>query len=507
MLIIEKNICQEDYVKISAMPDWAQPAFKGMTQLNRVQSKVYETALLKPDNLLLCAPTGSGKDIVAVLTILQQIALYRNPYNGYIDHTAYKILYMAHSEAVVVKLVRMLRKTFEDYSIKVGEISEDPSLTWVQIEESQIMVTTPEKWDTITRKIQNHRTYTEQLKLIVIDDCRFLSDNRGCVLESIMTRTIMHTKNCIRLVGFSAAFPNYVDVARFLHVDVKNGIFTFDDCYRHVPITQRCIGVRGTTEIEMNRVCCEKVMSVVGKHPVIVFVQSMEEIVKTARAIIDVAVTNDTISSFLKEDSASCEILCTRTDLVNSSDLKHLLQYGFAIHHSSMTRTDQQLVEDLFANGHVQVLVSDKSFAWGVNLSAHTVIIKGTQIYNPEKGVWTELSPLDVMQMLGRAGRPQYDSYAEGIILTGHNELKYYLSLMKQELPIESQFNSKLADQLNAEIVLGTVQNVTEACLWVRHSYMYDCMLTDPSSYGLGPDVLAKDIENNIEDLVSMLLL
>ena len=40
-------------------------------------------------------------------------------------------------------------------------------------------------------------------------------------------------------------------------------------------------------------------------------------------------------------------------------------------------------------------------------------------MYNPEKGAWGELSPLDVMQMFGRAGRPQYDSFGEGIIITG----------------------------------------------------------------------------------------
>ena len=65
------------------------------------------------------------------------------------------------------------------------------------------------------------------------------------------------------------------------------------------------------------------------------------------------------------------------------------------------------------------MLVSTATLAWGVNLPAHTVIIKGTQVYNPEKGAWGELSPLDVMQMFGRAGRPQYDSQGEGIIITG----------------------------------------------------------------------------------------
>ena len=62
--------------------------------------------------------------------------------------------------------------------------------------------------------------------------------------------------------------------------------------------------------------------------------------------------------------------------------------------------------------------------------------------------------------MLGRAGRPQYDTKGEGILITSHGELQYYLSLLNQQLPIESQMVCKLADMLNAEIVLGNVQNV-----------------------------------------------
>lgn len=62
--------------------------------------------------------------------------------------------------------------------------------------------------------------------------------------------------------------------------------------------------------------------------------------------------------------------------------------------------------------------------------------------------------------MLGRAGRPQYDTKGEGILITSHGELQYYLSLLNQQLPIESQMVGKLPDMLNAEIVLGNVQNV-----------------------------------------------
>ena len=504
----------EKLVKISDMPEWAQPAFKGMTQLNRVQSKVYETALFNADNILLCAPTGAGKTNVAVLTILQQIGLHMNEDRS-INHNDYKIVYVAPMKALVAEVVGNLSNRLQDYGVKVRELSGDQTLTRQQIEETQIIVTTPEKWDIITRK-SGDRTYTQLVKLLIIDEIHLLHDNRGPVLESIVARTVRQietTKDHIRLVGLSATLPNYLDVALFLRVDHNKGLFHFDNSYRPVPLSQQYIGVMVRKPLQrfqlMNDICYEKVMAVAGKHQVLIFVHSRKETAKTARAIRDTALANDTLSRFLKEDSASREILHTHTDLVKSNDLKDLVPYGFAIHHAGLNRTDRQLVEDLFADGHIQVLVSTATLAWGVNLPAHTVIIKGTQIYNPEKGAWTELSPLDVMQMLGRAGRPQYDSYGEGIIITGHSELQYYLSLMNQQLPIESQFVSKLADQLNAEIVLGTVQNAREACSWLGYTYLYVRMIRNPTLYGLEADVLKRDVtlEERRADLVSFVFL
>ncbi|MCL7047252.1 hypothetical protein MKW94_014479 [Papaver nudicaule] len=499
----------EELIKISVMPDWAQPAFGGMTQLNRIQSKVYETALFTAENLLLCAPTGAGKTNVAMLTILQQIALHRNP-DGSFDHSKYKIVYVAPMKALVAEIVGNLSNRLKNYNVNVKELSGDQSLTRQQIDDTQIIVTTPEKWDIITRK-SGDRTYTQLVRLVIIDEIHLLHDNRGPVLESIVARTVRlieTTKEHIRLVGLSATLPNYEDVAIFLRVDLKKGLFHFDNSYRPCPLAQQYIGITVKKPLQrfqlMNDVCYEKVMATAGKSQVLIFVHSRKETAKTAKAIKDTALANDTISRFLKEDSASREILREQIEFVKSNDLKELLPYGFAIHHAGMSRADRDIVEEIFAEGHVQVLVSTATLAWGVNLPAHTVIIKGTQIYNPEKGAWTELSPLDVMQMLGRAGRPQYDTYGEGIIITGHSELQYYLSLMNAQLPIESQFVSKLADQLNAEIVLGTVQNAKEACNWLGYTYLYIRMLRNPTLYGLAADVLDRDgtLEERRADLI-----
>ena len=87
--------------------------------------------------------------------------------------------------------------------------------------------------------------------------------------------------------------------------------------------------------------------------------------------------------------------------------------------------------------------------------------------------------------MMGRAGRPQYDTLGEGIIITSHSELQYYLSLNNQQLPIESQMISALADQLNAEVVLGTVSSLKEAANWLSYTYLYIRMRRNPELYGL----------------------
>uniref|UniRef100_A0A8R7V0V4 RNA helicase n=2 Tax=Triticum urartu TaxID=4572 RepID=A0A8R7V0V4_TRIUA len=485
----------ERIVKISDMPEWARPAFAGMTQLNRVQSKVYDTALYKPDNILLCAPTGAGKTNVAVLTILQQIGLHMK--DGEFDNTKYKIVYVAPMKALVAEVVGNLSARLKEYNVTVSE-SGDQNLTKQQIDETQIIVITPEKWDIVTRK-SSDRIYTQMVKLLIIDEIHLLHDNRGPVLESIVSRTVRQietTKEHIRLVGLSATLPNYEDIAVFLRFR-SDGLFHFDNSYRPCPLAQQYIGITAKKPLQrfqlMNEICYEKVMAAAGKHQVLIFVHSRKETAQTARAIRDTALANDVLPRFLKDDSASQEILCAHAELVKSSDLKDLLPYGFAIHHAGLARVDRELVEKLFVDKHIQVLISTATLAWGVNLPAHTVIIKGTQIYNSEKGAWTELSPLDVMQMLGRAGRPQYDTHGEGIILTSHSELQYYLSLMNQQLPIESQFISKLADQLNAEIVLGTIQNAQVACSWLGYTYLYIRMLRNPTLYGLPEDIMERD--------------
>jgi replicative superfamily II helicase len=138
-----------------------------------------------------------------------------------------------------------------------------------------------------------------------------------------------------------------------------------------------------------------------------------------------------------------------------------------------MLRPDRKLSEELFREGHIKVLVSTSTLAWGVNLPAYCVMIKGTKIYNMSSGVFEDVGVFDVQQIFGRAGRPQYDSEGEAIILTENKVVDNYVKMMQNKENIESHLEAGLSEAINAEIAAGAITNVSEGIQWIKKSYYY----------------------------------
>lgn len=498
----------EQLIKISQIESFAQPAFQGMTHLNRVQSQVYQTAFKSDRNILVCAPTSSGKTVCALLTMMRAIGKYTNR-DGSIRANEFKIIYVAPMRSLVQEMVGNFSKRLAPYNMTVSELTGDHQLTKEQIDASQVIVCTPEKLDVQMRKGMD-RSYTQLIKLIIFDEVHLLHDERGPVIEAIVARLLRNieaTQESVRIVGLSATLPNYKDVAAFLRVDLKEegpdrSLFFFDNSYRPVHLAQEFIGITEKKALKryqlMNELVYLKVKKIISEKrgaQVLIFVHSRKETAKTARTLLDMFIEQDTIGMLLQGNDKSTAILKASSEAkeLKNQHLKDFLPYGFAIHHAGMTRPDRVLVEDLFGERHIKVLVSTATLAWGVNLPSHAVIIKGTQIYNPDKGRWTELGALDVLQMLGRAGRPQFDTSGIGILITQHSELQFYLSLMNQQLPVESQLVAKLPDILNAEIVSGNCQNIKEAANWLGYTYLYIRMLRSPQTYSISHEELAQD--------------
>jgi activating signal cointegrator complex subunit 3 len=494
----------EARVPISEFPPWARKCFAGIAQLNRLQSRLYESAFLSGENLLVAAPTGAGKTNVALMTVLREIGRHLID-DDTVDRDSFKIIYIAPMKALAAEMVRSFQKRLAPLGVRVAELTGDMQLTRAEIAETQMIVTTPEKWDVITRKSSDD-ALTSLVRLLIIDEVHLLHEERGAVLEVLVSRTLRQvesSQSLIRIVGLSATLPNYRDVARFLRVRGGDGggLYFFDDTFRPVPLEQRYIGARGANAAALRKqqeeLCYEKlVASVRAGHQCMVFVHSRKNTGRLAEVLLELAEKKSEASLFARPGVApGAPLHRSEVSKVKSAQLRGLLPRGFGIHNAGLLRPDRRVVETLFENGHLSVLVSTATLAWGVNLPAHTVIICGTQLYDASQGRFVELGMLDVQQIFGRAGRPQFDTSGEGIIITAHENLTHYLRLMTHQLPIESRFVEHLEDHLNAEVVLGTVTDADEAVRWLSYTYLHTRMLANPLMYGVTHNECALDPE------------
>ena len=158
-----------------------------------------------------------------------------------------------------------------------------------------------------------------------------------------------------------------------------------------------------------------------------------------------------------------------------------------------MLRKDRNMVEDLFHNGDIKVLCSTSTLAWGVNLPAYAVLIKGTKVYDASVGAYKDVGVFDVQQIFGRAGRPQFDKEGEAIILTAHKQMDEYVKMMQNRQKIESHLDKGLDSCINAEIASGTICTISEGVQWLKKSYYYQRMVKNPHGYGVKADALEQD--------------
>lgn len=489
-------------VEISKLDGLCQGTFKGYKTLNRMQSLLYEVAYKTNENMLICAPTGAGKTDAAMLTILNAIGKNTVP-NPAEDLNAteftvqvddFKIVYVAPMKALAAEVTEKLGKRLSWLGVQARELTGDMQLTKREIMDTQVIVTTPEKWDVVTRKSTGDTELVQKVRLLIIDEVHMLHDERGAVIESLAARTqrqVESTQSLIRIVGLSATLPNYVDVADFLKVNRMAGLFYFDQSFRPVPLEQHFIGVRGKpgkkeSRENLDMVAFEKVRNMVEQgHQVMVFVHSRKDTVLTARMIRQMASEEGCENLFSCHEHEDYSAALRDMKHARARELRDLFASGFGAHHAGMSRSDRNLVERLFSEGLIKVLCCTATLAWGVNLPAAAVVIKGTQLYNPQEGKFVDLGILDVMQIFGRAGRPQFQDTGIGFICTTHDKLQHYLSAVTAQQPIESRFSSRLVDNLNAEISLGTVTSVPEAVQWLGYSYLFVRMKREPRNYGI----------------------
>lgn len=293
------------------------------------------------------------------------------------------------------------------------------------------------------------------------------------------------TNNAVRLLGMSTACANASDLGNWL--GVKEGLFNFRHSVRPVPLELFIDGfpeVRGFCPLmqSMNRPTFLAIKNHSPDKPVIVFVASRRQTRLTAKDLINFCGMEDNPRRFLQMDEDDLQLNLSR---VKDDALKEAMNFGIGLHHAGLVESDRQLAEELFLNNKIQILVATSTLAWGVNLPAHLVVVKGTQFYDAKMEGYKDMDLTDVLQMLGRAGRPQFDNSGVARIFTQDSKKDFYKHFLHTGFPVESSLHTVLDNHLGAEISAETIITKQDALDYLTWTFFFRRLHKNPSYYGL----------------------
>ena len=266
------------------------------SHFNPIQTQVFHTLYHTDGNVLLGAPTGSGKTIVAELAMLRVFKEYPGK----------KVVFIAPLKALVRERVedwkiRMVKRMGKRMVELTGDVTPDVRA----IESADIIVTTPEKWDGVSRSWQN-RSYVKSVALVVIDAIHLLGADRGPVLEAIvscMNYIAAHTTPKVRVVGLSTALANAHDLANWLNID-HSGLFNFRPSVRPVPLQIHVQGFPGKhycpRMASMNKPAYQAIKTYSPVKPALIFVSSRRQTRLTALDLISLASTEENPKQWLR---------------------------------------------------------------------------------------------------------------------------------------------------------------------------------------------------------------
>ncbi|NWS83450.1 U520 helicase, partial [Toxostoma redivivum] len=465
---------------------------------NPIQTQVFNTVYNSDDNVFVGAPTGSGKTICAEFAILRML----------LQNSEGRCVYITPMEALAEQVFMDWYEKFQERLNKkvvllTGETSTDLKL----LGKGNIIISTPEKWDILSRRWKQRKN-VQNVNLFIVDEVHLIGGENGPVLEVICSRMryiSSQIERPIRIVALSSSLSNAKDVAHWLGCSAT-ATFNFHPNVRPVPLELHIQGFNishtQTRLLSMAKPVYHAVMKHSPKKPVLVFVPSRKQTRLTAINILTTCASDVQRHRFLH---------CAEKDLVpyleklSDPTLKETLVNGVGYLHEGLTAMERRVVEQLFSSGAVQVMVASRSLCWGMNISAHLVIIMDTQYYNGKIHAYVDYPIYDVLQMVGHANRPLQDDEGRCVIMCQGSKKDFFKKFLYEPLPVESHLDHCMHDHFNAEIVTKTIENKQDAVDYLTWTFLYRRMTQNPNYYNL-QGVSHRHLSDHLSELVEQTL-
>ncbi len=465
---MERAMGLTDQESVDSSPDTPITDWKGF-RLSTFQIQAIE-ALRAGENVLLAAPTGAGKTLVAEYAIADAVARGR------------RCVYTAPIKALSNQKYRDFR---DDPTIDVGLMTGDVTIR----AEAQVLIMTTE---ILRNAIFENPLGLHDVDYVIFDEVHFMDDpERGSVWEE----SLIFAPPEIRFIALSATIANVDELGAWMREIRSHGLRVIQSRRRPVPLEHRLhepsIGLFDAHRLAWARKRLQRGLARRERHPrrgwqrrggqeFFRGVQAQELdglfdrlqgdrllpalVFSFSRRDCERLALRNQRRSLLSEDEArrmdelQAELIVLfqlkRSEL--EGPIFRLARSGVGYHHAGMLPIHKEIVERMFTSGLIKLLFTTETFALGINMPARTVVFSSLRKFD---GVsFGYLRTREYLQMAGRAGRQGIDKKGLVIAHLERNDLEeapLERLLSGRPEPVLSRFRLSYASLLHLYGALG----------------------------------------------------
>lgn len=371
---------------------------EGETLLPLQEMAVKRHGLFGEENLLIQAPTSSGKTFIGEMAAIQA-ALRRK-----------KVVYMVPLKALAEEKFHEFHRKYSRYGLKVIVSSRDHREYDRDLENGNFSIAVV-VYEKLSQLLVRRPERMEEIALVIADELEILSDpDRGGGVEVLMTR-ILESK--ARIIGLSAVIGGADRLAEWMRaglvsyerrpVELRYGVL-YGGTFRYRMYNEQSEGQERLVEVDSESpwdVMLENVCAFAERDETcLVFVKAKHE----SRLAAEKIARRLDCRAASKAVAALRELEPTRS----RDTLLEILNTGVAYHNADLSPDERRAVEQAFRAGEIRVLVSTSTLAQGMNLPARNVFIFPDKWrYDRRLGMpWkSPLLRMEFENMGGRAGR------------------------------------------------------------------------------------------------------
>jgi helicase len=430
----------------------------GYSSLYPPQELALAKGLLEGKNLLVTTPTASGKTLIAMMAAIKTIekglkVIYLTPLRALATEKYHDFLALENIDITGIKT-----------RVKVS--SSDYNSSGKEVEDADVVILTNEKMDSLMR---HGAEWISDVGLFVADEVHLIGEReRGPTLEMILTN-IRQLYPESQILALSATVANSDDIANWL------GCELIKSNWRPTKLIE---GVYEDGNIRMNDGSRFKILTSVGVTSAaidiaidslknggqaLIFADTRKRAFSLASKAAEAVYKSLDKSAQQRAFDLSSQILSKGDDTELTRNLSHLVSKGVGFHHAGLGPSSRAIVEESFKKGIIKLLTATPTLAAGVNLPARRIILASILRYDAEYGINIPISVLEYKQLSGRAGRPQYDTFGEAILVaeSGVNaEDLYDQYILGHPEPLRSQLMNDRAIRVHLLSAIARVPGI-----------------------------------------------